>query len=114
MPEFTNPHAILIVSVQRYLPNAAAARKTFLVKAGEVEEHLQAASDVTEQAALKEWRDIYRYSFDQNLTGCVVQLEEMEKQTKLIVGEQGWVSSHSLKFVSVLTFEDLMITSKMG
>lgn len=75
--------------IQRYLPSAAAARKTFLVRACEVEERVQDASDATEQAALKEWRDIYRYSFDQNLTGCVVQLEEMEKQTKLIVGEQG-------------------------
>lgn len=59
------------------------------MKAGEAEVRLQDTSDATEQAALKEWRDIYRYSFDQNLTGCVVQLEEMEKQTKFIVGEQG-------------------------
>ena len=82
-------------TAQRYLPSATAARRALLERASAIEEHLQCTSGATEQAALKEWRDIYRYSFDQNLTGCVVQLEEMEKQAKLIVGEQGYVLSYS-------------------
>ncbi len=39
--------------------------------------------------AHKQWSDIYRFSYNQSLTGCVVQLEEMERYAKLIVGEQG-------------------------
>lgn len=34
------------------------------------------------------WADIYSYSYSESLTGCVAQLEELEKFTKLIVGEQ--------------------------
>lgn len=36
----------------------------------------------------KKWSDIYSYSYNESLTGCVAQLEELEKYTKLIVGEQ--------------------------
>lgn len=46
------------------------------------------ASEV-ETKAHKQWSDIYRFSYNQSLTGCLVQLEEMERYTKLIVGEQG-------------------------
>lgn len=35
----------------------------------------------------KTWSDIYSYSYHESLTGCVTQLEELEKFTKLIVGE---------------------------
>lgn len=37
----------------------------------------------------KKWAQIYQYSFNESLTGCVTQLEELERYTKLIVGEQG-------------------------
>lgn len=37
----------------------------------------------------KKWSDIYSYSYNESLTGCVAQLEELEKFTKFIVGEQG-------------------------
>ena len=37
----------------------------------------------------KKWSDIYSYSYKESLTGCVAQLEELNKYTKLIVGEQG-------------------------
>lgn len=37
----------------------------------------------------KKWSNIYSYSYTESLTGCVAQLEELEKYTKLIVGEQG-------------------------
>lgn len=44
----------------------------------------------------KKWVQIYSYSYNESLTGCVAQLEELEKYTKLIVGEQGCVSPQLL------------------
>ena len=35
------------------------------------------------------WAQVYSYAFSESLTGCVAQLEELERYTKLIVGEQG-------------------------
>lgn len=35
------------------------------------------------------WMHIYSYSYNESLTGCVEQLNELEKYTKVIVGEQG-------------------------
>lgn len=85
--------------VPRYLPSAAAARKALLVQSDKLEEELitQAAqggssgggSVLHEINTHRKWSDIYRFSYNQSLTGCIVQLEEMEKYTKLIVGEQG-------------------------
>ena len=37
----------------------------------------------------RRWAQIYSYSYSQNLTGCVKQLEVLQKYTKEIVGEQG-------------------------
>lgn len=48
--------------------------------------HHSEASDIRWR---KKWADIYSYSYNESLTGCVAQLEELEKLTKLIVGEQG-------------------------
>lgn len=31
----------------------------------------------------------YSYSYNESLTGCVAQLEELERYTKMIVGEHG-------------------------
>jgi hypothetical protein len=39
----------------------------------------------------RRWAQIYSYSYSQNLTGCVKQLEVLQKYTKEIVGEQGCV-----------------------
>lgn len=36
----------------------------------------------------KTWSDIYSYSYNESLTGCVAQLEELEQFTKLIMGEK--------------------------
>ncbi|KAF4945454.1 hypothetical protein FGADI_11956 [Fusarium gaditjirri] len=36
----------------------------------------------------KTWSDIYSYSYNASLTGCVAELEELERFTKLIVGEK--------------------------
>jgi hypothetical protein len=43
----------------------------------------------------RRWAQIYSYSYSQNLTGCVKQLEVLQKYTKEIVGEQGWVDFSS-------------------
>lgn len=32
---------------------------------------------------------IYNYSFNDSLTGCVEQVKQLEEYTKIIVGEQG-------------------------
>jgi hypothetical protein len=39
----------------------------------------------------KTWSDIYSYSYNESLTGCVSQLEALEKFTKIIVGEKASV-----------------------
>lgn len=48
----------------------------------------------------RKWSQIYSYSYSQSLTGCVQQLEQLQKYTKEIVGERGYVlcllsSSHA-------------------
>lgn len=69
--------------VPRYIPSAAAARKRLLIETEKIGERTEPAD------AHRKWADIYRYSYDQSLTGCVVQLEKLEQYTKLICGEQG-------------------------
>ncbi|KAJ3494347.1 hypothetical protein NLG97_g4141 [Lecanicillium saksenae] len=76
--------------VPRYLPSAAAARKALLVQSDKVEAELMAQGELHEVNTHRKWSDIYRFSYNQSLTGCIVQLEEMEKYTKFIVGEQGF------------------------
>lgn len=39
----------------------------------------------------RKWSQIYSYSYSQSLTGCVKELEQLERWTKEIVGEQGHV-----------------------
>ncbi|RDA86678.1 hypothetical protein CP532_5030 [Ophiocordyceps camponoti-leonardi (nom. inval.)] len=75
--------------VPRYLPNAAAARRRLLLKNAEVDESMSRSGRAPDAEWHKRWSDIYRYSYNESLTGCVAQLEELEKLTKLIVGEQG-------------------------
>lgn len=72
------------------MPSAAAARKRLLVKTAEVEEGMAKEAAPDDIKMHKKWSDIYSYSFNESLTGCVAQLEELEKYTKLIVGEQGF------------------------
>ena len=104
---------------QRYLPSAAAARKHLLDHMAELEasqptrQHSQSqekpheVDQTASQAAVvnlekeslssgeekegRRWAQIYSYSYSQNLTGCVKQLEVLQKYTKEIVGEQGSV-----------------------
>ena len=37
----------------------------------------------------KKWMQIYSYSYNESLSGCVLELEELQRYTKIIVGEQG-------------------------
>ncbi|KAK9440752.1 Brefeldin A-sensitivity protein 4 [Metarhizium brunneum] len=76
--------------VPLYMPSAAAARKKLLVKTAEVEEDMSKKAPPNDIKKHKEWSDVYSFSYSESLTGCVVQLEELEKYTKLIVGEQGF------------------------
>ncbi|XWW98797.1 hypothetical protein V2A60_006800 [Cordyceps javanica] len=89
--------------VPRYLPSAAATRKALLVRSDAVEADIMAREATAAAAATlhqvdthRKWSDIYRFSYNQSLTGCIVQLEEMEKYTKLIVGEQGFDDQFSM------------------
>ncbi|POR34427.1 Protein BRE4 [Tolypocladium paradoxum] len=81
--------------VPRYLPSAAAARRRLLVKTAEVDEEMSKHAREGAVKRQREWSNIYSYSYNESLTGCVAQLEELEKYTKLIVGEQGWASPDS-------------------
>jgi hypothetical protein len=45
--------------------------------------------DESKEKEGRKWAQIYSYSYSQNLTGCVKQLEILQKYTKEIVGEQG-------------------------
>ncbi|KAM0247034.1 hypothetical protein ACHAP5_004314 [Fusarium lateritium] len=79
--------------VPRYLPSAAAARKKLLHKTEEVAREMAENAEFQELERQKTWSDIYSYSYNESLTGCVAQLEELEQFTKLIVGEKAFESS---------------------
>ncbi|KAH0526590.1 hypothetical protein TsFJ059_009891 [Trichoderma semiorbis] len=75
--------------VPRYLPSAAAARRKLLLETSAVEDEMAQHSHESDVRWHKKWSDIYSYSYNESLTGCVAQLEELERFTKFIVGEQG-------------------------
>jgi len=64
----------------------------------EIEEQLEADGDEERIEAERKWHQIFSYSFNESFNGCVAQLEEMEKYTKLIVGEQGQVKLATQNF----------------
>ncbi|PKK53269.1 hypothetical protein CI102_1904 [Trichoderma harzianum] len=74
--------------VPRYLPSAAAARRKLLLETAAVEDEMAQHSHESDVRWHKKWSDIYSYSYNESLTGCVAQLEELERFTKFIVGEQ--------------------------
>ncbi|KAI1656416.1 hypothetical protein F4813DRAFT_364292 [Daldinia decipiens] len=78
--------------VPKYLPSAAATRKQLLDQMGVLEAELAASGRLSADEKLegRKWAQIYSYSYNESLTGCVEQLEELEKYTKAIVGEQGF------------------------
>jgi hypothetical protein len=77
--------------VPRYLPSAALARKRLMDKMIELENEYETDRnrEVRQLGERKKWVQVYSYSYNESLTGCVAQLEELERYTKLIVGEQG-------------------------
>ncbi|KAF4455544.1 hypothetical protein F53441_2152 [Fusarium austroafricanum] len=74
--------------VPRYLPNAAAARERLLHRTADVVREMAEDDENLELERQRTWSDIYSYSYNASLTGCVAQLEELEQFTKLIVGEK--------------------------
>jgi hypothetical protein len=78
---------------KKYLPSAPAARKRLMVKMSELEAEYEEDrnKDNPRMGERRKWVQIYQYSYNESLTGCVVQLEELERYTKLIVGEHGYV-----------------------
>ncbi|ETS78266.1 hypothetical protein PFICI_10328 [Pestalotiopsis fici W106-1] len=78
--------------VPKYLPNAAAARKELLEQSKELEAELafNKRNSKTEKTEAEKWAQIHSYTYNESLTGCVEQLKELEKFTKVIVGEQGF------------------------
>ncbi|KAK6956590.1 hypothetical protein Daesc_001869 [Daldinia eschscholtzii] len=78
--------------VPKYLPSAAATRKQLLDRMGVLEAELAASGKLSadKKSEGRKWAQIYSYSYNESLTGCVEQLEELEKYTKAIVGEQGF------------------------
>lgn len=83
--------ANLLIRGQKYLPSAAATRRQLLDRMGALEAELAASGRLSADAKTegRKWAQIYSYSYNESLTGCVEQLEELEKYTKAIVGEQG-------------------------
>ncbi|RYP82810.1 hypothetical protein DL770_005520 [Monosporascus sp. CRB-9-2] len=77
--------------VPKYLPSAAATRKRLLDRTKQLEAELAASGKLTatEKTESKKWAQIYSYSYNESLTGCVEQLLELERYTKAVVGEQG-------------------------
>ena len=76
---------------KKYLPSAAATRKRLLDRSRELEVELAASKvlTATEKTENKKWSQIYSYSYNESLTGCVEQLVELERYAKAVVGELG-------------------------
>lgn len=72
------PICIADPSPQMFLPSAAAARRKLILRRMDLSSHEERG----------DWSNIYQYSYREGFTGCIAQLEELEKYTKLIVGEQ--------------------------
>ncbi|KAI1472680.1 uncharacterized protein F4812DRAFT_21230 [Daldinia caldariorum] len=83
--------------VPKYLPSAAAARKQLLDRMAVLEAELVASGNLSadKKSEGRKWAQIYSYSYNESLTDCVEQLEELEKYTKVIVGEQGFDGSYT-------------------
>jgi hypothetical protein len=48
-----------------------------------------AESSESKEGGGRKWSQIYSYAYNQSLTGCVKQLEQLQIYVKEIVGEQG-------------------------
>ncbi|KAI1175218.1 hypothetical protein F4777DRAFT_340427 [Nemania sp. FL0916] len=75
--------------IPRYLPNAAVTRKRLLDRMHQLEkEHAVSGRYNEEKRRESILEQISSYSYNDSLTGCVEQLKQLEKYTKIIVGEQ--------------------------
>lgn len=74
--------------VPRYLPSAALARKALLDHMALLESQITVSDSPSRIISNRKWSQIYSYSYSQSLTGCVQQLEQLQKYVKEIVGEQ--------------------------
>ncbi|KAI1192882.1 hypothetical protein F5X97DRAFT_337197 [Nemania serpens] len=74
----------------KYLPSAVVSRKRLLDRMFELEKERAASErdDNKEKRRDTMLRQIYCYSYNDGLTGCVEQSKLLEKYTKIIVGEQ--------------------------
>ncbi|KAI2636750.1 hypothetical protein GGS21DRAFT_46194 [Xylaria nigripes] len=72
-----------------HLPNVAIARKRLLDQMFELEREHALSENFSNEQKRQEMRlgQIYRYSYDDSLTGCVEQVRRLEMYTKIIVGQ---------------------------
>ncbi|KAI1329484.1 hypothetical protein F5Y16DRAFT_99972 [Xylariaceae sp. FL0255] len=77
--------------VPKYLPSAPVARKRLLEKMAQLEDEVAASGKYSQEEKREEMRltQIYNFSYNESLTGCMQQLSQLEKYTKAVVGEQG-------------------------
>ncbi|KAI1118631.1 hypothetical protein F5Y14DRAFT_399221 [Nemania sp. NC0429] len=75
----------------KYLPSAVVSRKRLLDRMFELEKEHAASENYNDQEERRDTmlKQIYNYSYNDGLTGCVEQARQLEKYTKIIVGEQG-------------------------
>ena len=78
----------------RYLPSAAAARRKLLDRMEIVEKEMQRKIDAKgqEEGKGRRWADVYAYAYSGALTDIVVNLGELRKFTREVVGEVEWES----------------------
>ncbi|KAH8666333.1 hypothetical protein BX600DRAFT_397143 [Xylariales sp. PMI_506] len=78
--------------VPKYLPSAAATRQKLLEQSKILEAEITNSNDFSSRVKTEgeQWAQIYSYSYNESLTGCVEQVEALEKYTKIIVGVQGF------------------------
>lgn len=86
--------------VPKYLPGAAAARQKLLDRMEVVEaeaaarergQRLAKGESEEGEGRKRRWRDVYQYAYSGALTDIVEQTQELQRYTKEICGEMGWV-----------------------
>lgn len=80
--------------VPKYLPSAVAARKRLLDQVAELEiEYADARTStglVQTGGGGHKFAEVYQFAYNQAFTQCVEQLEQLQKHTKAICGEEGF------------------------
>ncbi|KAI1186618.1 hypothetical protein F5B17DRAFT_440946 [Nemania serpens] len=75
----------------KYLPSAIVSRKRLLDRMFELETEHATSERYNSKERRQDimLRQIYSYSYNDGLTGCVEQVKQLEKYTRMVVGEQG-------------------------